>query len=265
MRDALRLGFLGFGNMGRAMAAGIKRSGLPVRMFACAAHFEKLQAACAPLGVTPCQSAQQVVRESEILIAAVKPYQMEAVLSPLKELLAGKVLLSVASGWDFARLEALLGEKVMHISAMPNTPVAVGEGVVLLEEEHSLSLQRMEELFELLSPLGLVQMLPGAQKDTAGILTGCGPAWAAMFLEALGDAAVAHGLPRELSYTLAAQMLAGTAKLQLETGEHPAAMKDAVCSPGGTTIAGVRALEQHGFRAAAIAAVDAVVEKKMRN
>ena len=106
--------------------------------------------------------------------------------------------------------------------------------------------------------MGTVETVPSSQMGIAGTLSGCGPAYAAMFLEALGDAGVFHGLPRELAYRLAAQMLAGAGKLQLETGEHPGAMKDAVCSPGGTTILGVAELERRGFRGTVIEAVHAV-------
>lgn len=257
------VGFLGFGNMAGAMAEGFLRSGTvkPQQIFACAKHFDKLKTKTDTLGIVPCESAEEVVEKSDVIFAAVKPYLMEEVLAPLKDALHGKILVSVASGWDFEKLEALLPSS-HHLSTMPNTPVAVGEGVVLLEERHSLSEEEYAGVTELLSCLGAVEALPDAQFDTAGILTGCGPAWAAMFIEALGDAGVKHGLPRAAAYRLAAQMLAGTGKLQLETGEHPGAMKDAVCSPGGTTIAGVAQLEREGFRAAVIDAVDAVVKKK---
>ena len=136
------------------------------------------------------------------------------------------------------------------------------EGIVLLEEENSLSPQELSQAKELLAALGVVETVPSAQMGIAGTVAGCGPAYAALFLEALGDAGVYHGLPRELSYRLAAQMLAGTGKLHLATGQHPGAMKDAVCSPGGTTIRGVAQLEQHGFRAAVIDAVSASVGEK---
>ena len=264
MSKEIRVGFLGFGNMAQAMAKGLLRGGeIPgERIFACARHWEKLQENAAALGVQPCQTAEEVAEASDLIVAAVKPAVMEEALAPLRKGLAEKVVLSVASGWDFDRLDRLLGRSIHHISCMPNTPVAVGEGVVLLEDRHSLNDREYASLLELLAPLGLVLALPGPQKEIAGVLTGCGPAWAAMFLEALSDAAVSYGLPRAAAYRLAAQMLAGVGKLQLATGDLPAAMKDAVCSPGGTTIAGVKALEQAGFRAAALAAVDAVMDKK---
>ena len=264
MPKEIKIGFIGFGNMAQAMARGFLRAGdVPgAQIFACAKHWDKLTKAADALGINPCGSAEEVIRDSDLIIAAVKPHLMEEVLAPVRKALAEKVVLSVASGWDFDKLERLLGRSIHHISCMPNTPVAVGEGVVLLEDRHSLNDREYASLLEVLAPLGLVLALPAPQKDAAGILTGCGPAWAAMFIEALADAGVAQGLPRSIATRLAAQMLAGTGKLQLDSGDSPAALKDAVCSPGGTTIAGVKALERAGFRAAALDAVDAVVARK---
>ncbi len=260
MREEMSVGFLGFGNMAQAMARGLIRGEAlpPERIFACAKHWEKLERTAGALGITPCRDSLETVRNSRVVIAAVKPYLMEEVLSPLREALRDKVLLTVAAGWEFEKLDALVGKKVRHLSLMPNTPVSVGEGVVLLEDRHSLTAEEWEAVVRLLKPLGTVESLPTQQMRAAGKISGCGPAFAAMFLEALGDAGVYHGLPRQLSYKLAAQMLAGTGKLQLETGEHPGVMKDAVCSPGGTTIAGVKQLERDGFRAAVMNAIDAV-------
>lgn len=259
MPEQVKIGFLGFGNMARAMAEGFLHSGavLPSQIAACAAHWDKLKKNAEMKGAVPCRDASETVERSDIVIAAVKPYLMEQVLSPLRGALRGKILISVASGWDFQRLSALLGPEIHCLSVMPNTPVSVNEGVVLIEETHSLTEEEYKTARELLGLLGTAEALPSAQMDAAGKISGCGPAFAAMFLEALGDAGVYHGLPRQLAYKLAAQMLAGTGKLQLETGDHPGAMKDAVCSPGGTTIAGVEALERDGFRAAVMDAIDA--------
>ncbi len=260
MPEQAKIGFLGFGNMAQAMAKGFLRSGAvaPPRISACAKHWDKLKRTAEALGIVPCRDALETVGRSNILVAAVKPYLMEEVLSPLREVLRGKVLISVAAGWDFERLNALMGPEVHCLGIMPNTPVAVCEGVVLIEETHSLTEDEYKTARELLGLLGTAEALPSAQMTAAGKLSGCGPAFAAMFLEALGDAGVYHGLPRQLAYRLAAQMLAGTGKLQLETGDHPGVMKDAVCSPGGSTIAGVEQLERDGFRAAVINAIDAV-------
>lgn len=257
-----KVGFIGFGSMAQSMARGLLRAGAyrPEELCACAAHWEKLCRTAGALSIVPCRSAEETVRCADILIIAVKPYQMEQVLAPLAGLLTDKPILSVAAGWLFDRLEAVL-PCTHHISTMPNTPVSVCEGITLVEERHSLTQVQYDEMCRLLGALGLVQPIEGRLMDVAGALSGCGPAFAAMFLEALGDAGVRHGLPRATAYALAAQMLAGTGCLQQETGAHPGAMKDAVCSPGGTTIAGVAALERAGLRAAVIDAIDAVMER----
>ena len=128
----------------------------------------------------------------------------------------------------------------------------------MCEQKHSLTQPEFSLVEQLLSSIGLVRLVDAKQFSVAGTVSGCGPAFASMFLEALGDAGVKHGLPRALAYELAAQMVVGTGKLMLETGQHPGAMKDAVCSPGGTTIVGVAALERKGFRSAVIDAVDEI-------
>ena len=294
-----KIGFLGFGNMAQAMAAGWRRSGAvgEGQMLACAKHWDKLCAAAAAYGVQPCRTAEEVVRGADVIIVAVKPYLVEEVLTPLRGLLAEgtsqadgpqpaqrprlaeevpsvdgspaskdlhvaeKAVVSVAAGWLCDRFAALL-PGVHHISIMPNTPVRVCEGVILMEDRHTLTEAQAAQVRKLLGTLGLVEVIEGRLMGIGGAVSGCGPAFASMFLEALGDAGVKHGLPRAAAYRLAAQMIAGTGRLQLETGAHPGAMKDAVCSPGGTTIVGVAALERGGMRAAVIDAVDAIQNKR---
>ena len=201
-------------------------------------------------------AAQQVVSSD---IAYV---QVEAVLAPVKGLLAGKIVVSVAAGMTFDRYEEILAPGTHHLSTVPNTPVAVGEGIVVCERRHSLSEAEWESVRELLSHVGLVIPVDTAQLGIAGTVCGCGPAFVAMFVEALADAAVKHGIARADAYRMVSQMVVGTGKLQLATGQHPGALKDAVCSPGGTTIVGVAELERKGFRGAVIDAVDAIQNKK---
>lgn len=131
----------------------------------------------------------EVLERSDILILAVKPYLIETVLAPIREKLAGKVLLSVAAGWPFQRFEEVLPAGVHHLSIMPNTPVAIGEGIVLLEEENSLSPQELSQAKELLAALGVVETVPSAQMGIAGTVAGCGPAYAALFWRPWGTRA----------------------------------------------------------------------------
>ncbi len=260
----MNIGFIGFGNMAQAMADGLilMKAAEPRQIFACAKHWDKLVSAAGSRGVNPCHTAAEVAEKSDLVVVAVKPYLVEEVLAPVGGLLRGKILISVAAGISCDRLEEILPEGIHHLTVMPNTPVSVGEGVILCEQKHTLTEDEFEKFTKLFSRLGLVETLPASQFGIAGDLTGCGPAFTAMYLEALADGAVLYGLPRETAYRLASQMIVGTGKLWQASKVHPGAMKDAVCSPGGLTIAGVAALEQKGFRAAVIEALGAIQERR---
>ena len=257
-----RIGFIGFGNMAQAMAKGlVEHAGLEgSRITACAAHFDKLEASCKPLGANAVHTPAEVAEASDLVIVAVKPYMVADVLAPAREALAGKAVVSVAAGLLFDFYEDLLGAGSHHLSTIPNTPIAVGCGVIACEQKHSLSADEWETFTGLFDGIALIEPVAGHLLSTASAVAGCGPAFAAMFLESLADGGVKNGLPRATAYRLAAQMMAGTAQLHLATGTHPGAMKDAVCSPGGTTIKGVAALEASGLRNALISAVDATLQ-----
>lgn len=264
MSRTLTIGFIGFGNMAQALADGLIRTGAakPEHMFACARNWDKLTASAGSRGITPCRTAAETVQQSDLVILAVKPYLIEEVTAPFRELLPGKIVVSVAAGWNFGRYQAIFSPDIHHISTIPNTPVSVGEGIIVCENRHSLTEEEYRSFRELFSPIAVIQPVETSQLSVAGTLSGCGPAFASMFIEALADGAVKNGLPRAAAYRLASQMIAGTGKLQLETGAHPGAMKDAVCSPGGTTIVGVSVLEEKGFRGAVIDAIDAIEKKQ---
>ena len=255
-----KIGFIGMGNMASAMVAGFIAAGRCQNgdIIACARDFERLQARAASVGIRPVRTPEEVIDESDIVIIAIKPYQIEAVIPPLQEKLRGKTVLSVVGGWDFDKYETVLAEGTHHLYIMPNTPVKVNEGVLMFEEKHSLSAEELACVTELMACLGTVVTLPSHLMNAGMSIAGCGPAFVAMMIEALGDAGVKYGLQRKTAYALAAQTLAGTGKLHLATGEHPGAMKDAVCSPAGTTIKGVTTLEREGFRNALIAAIDSI-------
>lgn len=256
------IGWIGMGNMAGAMARGLIASGAAdaEHLFACARDWEKLNRNAADIGFTPVHSAAELIDAVDIVLVAIKPYQIEDVLPPLAERLRNKVVLSVAAGWDFERYESVLAPGTHHLYVMPNTPVSVCQGVLMLEERHSLSEAEFAAVRALLGHLGTVEILPTHLMSAGMTIAGCGPAFVAMMIEALGDAGVKYGLQRQTAYQLASQTLAGTGLMQLATGEHPGAMKDAVCSPGGTTIKGVTQLEKSGFRAAVLDAVDAILQ-----
>ena len=242
----MQIGFIGFGNMAQALARGLAgtQAVRPEQIGACARDYDKLRRNTEPDGFRAFRDAAETVRFADVVIVAVKPGQVGPVVGPLREALRHKIVVSVAAGVTFEDYERMLAPGTQHLSTVPNTPVAVGEGIVVCERRHSLSEEAWRSVERLLSHVG------------------CGPAFAAMFVEALADAAVMHGIPRADAYRMASQMIVGTGKLQLASGAHPGAMKDAVCSPGGTTIRGVAELERRGFRGAVIDAVDAIEGKR---
>ena len=259
----MKVGFIGFGNMAQALAAGLAASGAlqPGQIGACARDRAKLHRNTEPHGFLAFDDAAGVAGFADVVVVAVKPYQVEAVLAPVKGMLAGKVVVSVAAGMTFDRYEEILAPGTHHLSTIPNTPVAVCEGIVVCERRHSLSDGEWRQVEALFSKIGLVLPMDTALLGISSAVCGCGPAFVAMFMEALADGAVKHGIPRADAYRMVSQMVAGTGKLQLVTGQHPGVMKDAVCSPGGTTIVGVAELERHGFRSALIDALDAIEHK----
>jgi len=195
-----------------------------------------------------------------MIVLAVKPKDTAALLDQLAGEAGGEVF-SIVTGWTQQMLAAALPKARGIVRAMPNTPVQVGAGVIALAENHTFSSAAFASLQKLLSACGRTVVIPETLFDAVTGVSGSGPAYVYVFIEALADAGVRQGLPRAMAYTLASQTLLGAAKMVLETGEHPAALKDAVASPAGTTIEARYALEKAGFRGAVIDAVDACAVK----
>ena len=259
----MKLGFIGMGNMAAALVRGFVASGKVSADKICAFDpaADKLAAMASELGILPVGSEKELAAASDMVIMACKPYHVKGALAAMGDALSGKALLSIALGWDHAAYRKELADDVRVQFVMPNTPAMVGEGMFLFEKTTSFTADELGFATDLLAAIGVVETLPSEQMGIGGALTGCGPAFADLFIEAFADAAVKYGIARELSYQLISQKLLGSAKLQLETGTHPAILKDAVCSPGGSTIRGVTALEKAGFRAACQAAIDAIMKK----
>ena len=255
----MKYGFIGTGNMGGALATACAKAVEPESILLSNRSPEKARALAEKLGAS-CADNETIARDCDVIFLGVKPYMVADVLAPAREALAGKAVVSVAAGLLFDFYEDLLGAGSHHLSTIPNTPIAVGCGVIACEQKHSLSDDEWETFAGLFGGIALIEPVAGHLLSTASAVAGCGPAFAAMFLESLADGGVKNGLPRATAYRLAAQMMAGTAQLHLTTGTHPGAMKDAVCSPGGTTIKGVAALEAAGLRNALISAVDATLQ-----
>ena len=257
--ETAKIGFIGFGNMASAMADGWIGSGrVPAgNLYACASRFDALRTRCEARGMHALETARELVETVDVVVVAIKPYLIEGVLPGLADVLAGRMVLSVAAGWNCERYEGIL-PGVGTLSTVPNTPVSINEGVIACERATTLAPEQAELVHGLLGLLGSVVEVESRLLSVSGTVGGCSPAFIAMVIEALGDAAVKHGIPRATAYEMVSQMVAGTAKLQLATGAHPGAMKDAVCSPGGTTIRGVAELEAAGMRSAFIRAIDAI-------
>lgn len=201
---------------------------------------------------------EELIEKSDWIILAVKPYQAEEVLKPLKAKLLNKKIINIMAGWNYERLNEFLGTGFHHISTMPNVPVEVNKGIILCEAEHSLTEEELEEMLNFLEKIASVSFPEKEEFQAASVLSGCGPAFVAMIIEGFSDALVKHGVKRERAYEISAETLEGTSRLYLDTKKHLGQIKDEVCSPGGTTIKGVVALEEFGLRNALINAIDAI-------
>ena len=259
------IGFIGYGNMAQAIAQGMIGAGVldGDHIVACAAHYDKLERNAAKLGIRAVHTAAEVADAADVVIIAIKPYQIEDVIGPIVAALAenDKFVVSIAAGWDLTQYRYLFGERfdAVHIQCtIPNTPMAVGKGVLVTETDNTLTTNQNETFEKLFGPISLIERVDSAHMGIAMCVAGCAPAFTDMYLEALADAGVKYGLQRATAYRLAAKMVEGVGALYLATETHPGAMKDAVCSPGGTTIKGVASLEESAFRGAIIKAVDAI-------
>ncbi len=260
--NTVNIGFIGYGNMAGATAHGLMLSGAvkPEQIYACANDYDKLCRKTAAEGTNACKDSLEVAQTCDVVFIGVKPYMVESVMSPLKDVLAGKVVISLAANTYCDTLKEILPASHV-VGTAPNTPVSACEGIFICEEENTLTEEEKAFVHELLENLGLVLWMDRDHMGIGGVIAGCAPAFVAMFMEALGDAGCKHGLTRPVVYQLIAQMLAGTGKMALKSGDHPGQMKDAVCSPAGTTIVGVSALEKNGFRFAVIDAIDQIQNK----
>ena len=275
-----QLGFIGTGNMGGALAQAAAKSGADMLLSnRTAAKAEALAAklGCAAgtnleiaescsyifLGCTA-ETPQRILSDSRFVFLGVKPQMLPALLEELKApLLARKdrfVLVSMAAGITIETIQKILGLPCPVVRIMPNLPVALGKGVVLISPDDTVTEEEISALEKAL-PAGLLMQMPEDKIDAGSAVSGCGPAFVYLFLDALANGGVSCGLPYPQALALAAQTMIGAAEMTLSSGKHPGKLQSEVCSPGGTTIAGVRALEQHSVRAAAMDAVIAAYER----
>ncbi|MEE8758694.1 MAG: pyrroline-5-carboxylate reductase [Bifidobacterium sp.] len=258
--QSLTMGFIGFGNMGRGIARGLIDAGVLTgnQIIATARNTERLRKATDAIGARALTSTRELVAASDVVIVAVKPEDVPSVLEPVADSIGDSTMvISIAWGVNNAEMEAII-PRTHHISVIPNMPIAQAEGVLVVEDAHTLSDEQYSLFTALFEPVALLEVVDAAHMSIGGIVSSCAPAFTAMYVEALADAGVRFGLTRRSAYRLAAKMVQGTGAQILADGEAPARLKDDVCSPGGATIKGVASLEQHGFRGAVISAIEAV-------
>ena len=258
-----KIGFIGCGNMAKAMITSIIKAELvaPQSVFASDGYQPSLDDSKTRLGINTTMDNKEVVKSSDVIFLAVKPNIYDAVMQEIAPLVDGKLIVSIAPGKTLAYLENGLGKNTKILRTMPNTPAMVGEGVTAICPNNNVTKEDQEVLETIIGTFGTVERIDEKLFDAVVAVSGSSPAYVFMFIEAMADAAVLQGMARDKAYRFAAQAVLGSAKMVLDTNKHPGALKDMVCSPGGTTIEGVAVLEEKGMRSAVIQAMNAVYYK----
>lgn len=257
-----KIGFIGMGNMGYSMLKGVLNYLNPQDIIFTCLSSEKKEKISNETGVRYAESNAECANSAKYIILAVKPQVYNTVLKNIQNVITEEsVIISLAPGITIAAIKEELGADIKVVRAMPNTPALVGEGMTgICYENGELDFAEKEFVEQFFNSFGKVVTVP--EKLMSGVVcaSGSSPAYVYMFIEALADSVVKYGIPRQEAYKLVAQTVLGSAKMVIETGEHPGKLKDNVCSPAGTTIQGVAALEEFGFRNAIIKATDKCFE-----
>lgn len=259
-----KIGFIGCGNMGKAILGGLIASGqVPAsNIWVYTPSADNVEALRSQYGISVAQSAQEVAQITDIVFGAVKPEDMLKVLGEIASSLnKDSLVVSIAAGITLDQLATVLGHDRKLIRAMPNTPALVKAGMTSITPNALVTPEDIADVVTIFRCFGHAEVVSEAMIHPVVGVSGSAPAYVFMFIEAMADAAVLGGMPREKAYKFAAQAVMGSAQMVLETGEHPGALKDRVCSPGGTTIEAVRVLEQKGLRSAVIEAMEKCMEK----
>ncbi|GKX31823.1 pyrroline-5-carboxylate reductase [Vallitalea longa] len=258
-----KIGFIGTGNMGYAMIKGIAGSLKDVELVYTDVNKDRLEQIKSEIGYSYVNSNAECVKNSKYVILAVKPQYYQQVLDDIKEVVTSEnIIISIAPGINIEYLKNNLGKNIKIVRAMPNTPALVGQGMSAISfSDDDYEIIEKEMVNNIFKSFGEMVELPEHLMNAVVAVSGSSPAYVYMFIEAMADAGVLFGLPRDTSYKLAAGSVLGSAKMVLETGRHPGELKDAVCSPGGTTIEAVSELEKNGFRSAVIEAMKSCYNK----
>lgn len=258
----MKIGFLGAGAMGGAILSGAVKAGVvkPEDVYLYDVSSE-ITAKYAELGCNVVSGNRELGEAVDILISCVKPQYASGALTELGDALDGKAMISIMAGLTTSTIREMTSGNFRLLRLMPNTPALVGMGAFALDSGTDLTDKEKEFAQKLFESLGIVEWMNEDLIDTACGLSGAGPAYIYLVIEALADGGVAKGLPRKTAQNLAAQTVMGAAKMVMETGLHPGFLKDQVCSPGGNTIIGIKTLEEHGVRGAFI---DTVIKSTER-
>lgn len=260
-----KIGFIGCGNMGGAILFGALESGVLPKENAYVYDINpEMMEKAEGWGVNLCTDDEDVCVKSDIILLAVKPQNATEALGMCNTALDGKAMMSIVAGVTVERLQNMINGTPRILRLLPNTPAMVFEGAFAVCSDNDFTEEELEIAKAIYSSIGIIEMVPEKLIDAACALNGGGPAFVAMFIEAMADGGVKQGLSRQTAYRLAAQTALGTAKMILETGMHPGQIKDMVTSPGGTTIEGCEALERGGMRGAVIDCINKAAEKSKK-
>lgn len=257
------IGFIGCGNMSNSIINGIVKAGMdPKEIFVSNRSEEKLESISNILCVRTTLDNKEIAMRCRIVFLAVKPNVYPMVLDEIKdEIKEDTVLVTIAAGVTLSDMAEMVGSKVKVVRTMPNTPARVLEGMTAVAANKNVTKEELEEVCQILASFSKYDIIEEKLMNAFISVSGSSMAYVYMFIEAMADGAVSQGMTRKEAYRFAAQAVLGSAKMVLETGEHPGKLKDEVCSPGGTTIEAVKVLEQTGFRGSILAAMDACHKK----
>lgn len=258
-----KIGIIGMGNIGGAMLRGLRNDFAAEDLIFTDRNDWKVEKAEKETGVKAVYTDEEVAANAKYIILAVKPVGYDKVLNNIRDILTpGHVIISLAPGIKIDTVNSKLGGHRRVVRAMPNTPALLGEGMTgVCYDEKLFDEEEKAMIAQLFNSFGRMEVLPERLMNAVVCISASAPAYVYMFIEALADAGVKYGLPRDKAYRMAAAGVAGSARMVLETGKHPGELKDEVCSPGGTTIYAVAVLEEYGLRNAVIKASDACYEK----
>jgi len=257
----MKLGFIGAGNMAAAIIGGLRKACDMTEIIVSDANSERLSFVAQKFGAKAASNIE-VAQNADILFLAVKPNVYGTVIAEIcEEIKPGAIVVSIAAGFSIADVREMFGGDVKLVKAMPNTPAMVNCGMTAICASENVSENELAPVLKIFESVGKVEILPERLFPAFTALAGSSPAYVFTFIEAMADAGVSHGLSRKQAQEIATQAVLGSAKYLQESDEHPASLRDAVASPGGTTIAAICELERTGFRSAIISAVDACVQK----